>query len=82
MPQYDAYMLRIWRSRAVSGRQWVARLDQLPEGESRRFSDPEALLAHLRAILLAAEPATPPADPPPATDQAATGAERGACQGC
>jgi len=49
MPQQDAYMLRIWRSRAVSGQQWVARLEYLPEGESQRFGDPEALLAHLRA---------------------------------
>jgi len=51
MPRQDAYMLRIWRSRAVSGRQWVARLDHLPDGESRRFGDPEALLAHLQGLV-------------------------------
>jgi hypothetical protein len=34
------------------------------------------------SILLIAEPATPPPGPLPATDEAATGAEKGACQGC
>jgi hypothetical protein len=51
MPYDEVYLLRLWRSRAASGWQWAARLDRLPEGESHRFRDPEALLAHLRTVL-------------------------------
>lgn len=64
MPQQDAYMLRIWRSRAVSGQQWVARLEHLPEGESRRFGDPEALLAYLGTVVGRMEDGAPPAPRP------------------
>jgi hypothetical protein len=51
MGRYDAFMLRIWRSTAVGGRQWTARLEHLPDGQRLRFTDPEALLAHLEAIM-------------------------------
>jgi hypothetical protein len=51
MPQHDRYLLQIWRSRAVSGRQWVARMDRLSDGERLRFTDPEALLQHVRALI-------------------------------
>jgi hypothetical protein len=50
MPQVAAYLLRIWRSQTVRGWQWAARLEHLG-GESRLFSDPEALLAFLREVL-------------------------------
>lgn len=51
MPQRDTYMLQIWRGRALGGRQWVARLEQLPGGEQLRFADPRALLEHLRELV-------------------------------
>jgi hypothetical protein len=44
-------VLHIWRSRAVSGWQWAVRLESLPGGESVRFTTPEALLAHLQALV-------------------------------
>ena len=81
MATQETYLLHLYRSRAVRGWQWAARLEHLG-GESRRFSDPEALLAHLRAILLAAEPPAPPEDAAPATDEAATGVENGESQSC
>lgn len=69
MLRHETYLLRIWRSRAVSGWQWAARLQHLPDGQSRRFSDPEALLAHLQAVVRAGDPpdAAPeqPDDGPP-----------------
>ncbi len=51
MPRHDSYMLHIYRSRTVSGWQWAARLEQVPGRASRRFTDPETLLAHLRTVL-------------------------------
>ena len=51
MPQHYTYMLHIYRSRTVSGWQWAARLEQLPGRTSRRFTDQEALLAHLRTVV-------------------------------
>jgi hypothetical protein len=51
MPACETYLLHLYRSRAVSGWQWAARLQQLPAGESARFRDPEALLAYLRAVV-------------------------------
>jgi hypothetical protein len=64
MPQHDAYVLHIWRSRAVSGWQWAARLEHLPGGESVRFTAPEALLAHLQALVQRGEHGVPPAGTP------------------
>jgi hypothetical protein len=71
MPHHDAYVLHIWRSRATSGRQWAARLDHLPGGESLRFSDPAVLLAHLQALVQAGEHSEPPvgADGPARTTE-------------
>jgi hypothetical protein len=53
MPHHDVYTLHIYRSRAPSGWQWAARLEHLPGGESRRFTDPEALLEYLRSVVRA-----------------------------
>jgi hypothetical protein len=53
MPAHETYLLHVYRSRAVSGWQWAARLEHLPSGESWRFTDPAALLAHLRIVLAA-----------------------------
>lgn len=63
----QTYVLHIYRSRAVRGWQWGARLEQLPGGESRRFTDPEALLAHLRTLIRAGDPAEAPPNTPPGT---------------
>jgi hypothetical protein len=51
MPQHERYLLQIWRSRALAGRQWTARLDCLSDGERHRFTDPEALIEHVRALV-------------------------------
>jgi hypothetical protein len=51
MPQRERYLLQIWRSRALSGWQWAARLDRLSDGEQHRFTDPEALLNHLQSLV-------------------------------
>jgi hypothetical protein len=51
MLRHEAYVLHIWRSRAVSGWQWAARLEHLPGGEQVRFTTPEALLAHLQVLV-------------------------------
>jgi hypothetical protein len=77
MLRHDTYLLHLYRSRAVSGWQWAARLEYLPCGESLRFNDSEALLAHLRALVLAREPSAPPAGTPPV----ASGPETTAAEG-
>jgi hypothetical protein len=51
MPQHERYLLQIWRSRALAGWQWTARVDRLSDGERLRFTDPEALLEHLQTLL-------------------------------
>jgi hypothetical protein len=56
MPMHDTYMLHLYRSRAVGGWQWSARVDHLVGGETRRFTDPEALLAYLRTLVWTGEP--------------------------
>jgi hypothetical protein len=76
MPQHDAYVLHIWRSRAVSGWQWAARLEYLPGGESVRFTAPEALLAHLQALVRRIDDGEAP-DIPAGTDDPATAPEEG-----
>ena len=68
MPAHDTYLLHVYRSRAVGGWQWAARLERLPGGESQSFNDPEALLAHLRTLLGAGDSTDPPADMLPGTD--------------
>jgi hypothetical protein len=50
-PTRDTYMLQIYRGQTVSGRQWGARLVHVSGGESLRFGNPEALLAHLRRVI-------------------------------
>jgi hypothetical protein len=68
MPAHDTYILHIYRSRAISGWQWAARLEKLSDRASRRFTDPEALLAHLRTVLQAGAPSEPTADTPAGDD--------------
>jgi hypothetical protein len=59
MAARETYVLHLYRSRAVRGWQWAARLEHVQSGESLRFTDPEALLAHLRTVLRAGEPDEP-----------------------
>jgi hypothetical protein len=75
--QHDAYILRIWRSRAVSGWQWAARLQHLPDGQSVRFSDPAALLAHLQALVRAGVLVDPAPDTPSGADGLAPSTQEG-----
>ena len=63
MAQYDAFVLRIWRSIGEQGQQWAGRLEHLQLADSLQFSNLDALLAHLRAI---AGPLERPADSEPA----------------
>lgn len=55
MPHHQAYVLHIWHSRALGGRQWVARLDDLPDGQQVRFANRDALLRHLETVIFAEE---------------------------
>lgn len=50
MAQYDAFVLRIWRSIGEQGQQWAGRLEHLQLADSLQFSNLDALLEHLRAI--------------------------------
>ena len=77
MSRRDTYLLQVYRGRAASGRQWAARLTYVSGGEYARFSDPEALLAHLRALITNAEPSEVPGDIPAGTDESATSAAEG-----
>lgn len=77
MPARHTYMLYIYRSRAVNGWQWAARVDDLPERDSRRFTDPEALLAYLGTVVRAGEPSVAPPHPAAGRAGPATIAEDG-----
>lgn len=60
MPQYRSFLLRVWRSsRHDRHRQWAARLEGLQDGQHRRFTDVETLLAELREALAADAPDGP-----------------------
>jgi hypothetical protein len=72
MPAHEVYMLHIYHSRAVSGRQWTARLEHLPGGEQVRFTDPKALLAYLATVMLAEDPSATSREPPAGDDAAGT----------
>ena len=75
MPARETYMLHVYRSRAASGWQWAARLERLPGGEHLRFHDPEALLAHLRAVLGADDPSGTATRGPPTENVPGTALE-------
>jgi hypothetical protein len=51
MARYDWFILRIWRSGHRDGEQWAGKLERMSGGESLRFSDPDLLLDHLRALI-------------------------------
>jgi hypothetical protein len=49
--RYDWYILRVWHSGRRPDEQWAARLEAMPDGECRRFNQPDLLLAHLRTLI-------------------------------
>lgn len=51
MARYDWFILRIWRSGRRAGEQWAARLEQMPGGQSLRFTEPGDLLSYLAATI-------------------------------
>jgi hypothetical protein len=51
MTQYDAFLLRVWRSGMGDEGQWAGRVEHLPHGEILRFSTLDALLAYLYRTL-------------------------------
>ncbi len=57
MLQYRSYVLRVWRGSRRDRHRWSARLDGLQDGRRLQFTDLDALLAHLRALLDADTPA-------------------------
>lgn len=53
MGRQRSYLVRVWTSRGGEGPQWAGRVERVQaDGESRRFDDPEAMLACLRDELL------------------------------
>ena len=53
MPRYQSYLLRVWSSGRHERRQWSARLEGRQDGQHRRFTDMESLIAGLRGLLAA-----------------------------
>jgi hypothetical protein len=64
MLRHEIYSLHVYCGRAASGWQWAARLTRLPGGESLRFTDPEALLVYLQAVVRAVDRVEPRAGTP------------------
>ena len=62
MPEYDSYLLRVWRSRRAGGWAWALRLEHLQDGERLQFDDPQALID---ALWARAEPERPAGPGPP-----------------
>ncbi|HVC83162.1 MAG TPA: hypothetical protein VNL35_21950 [Chloroflexota bacterium] len=63
MAQHESFLVRVWwRARQGEG-QWVGRLEHLRQRKIQHFHDPEALLAHLRTVIMPEEIGTPEADP-------------------
>ena len=74
MLRYRSFVLQVWCGNRYDHRQWVARLEGLQDGHRLQFTDPDALLAHLRALfdpgvgadLAPSEPIPcAPTEPPP-----------------
>ncbi|HEY8286309.1 MAG TPA: hypothetical protein VIJ28_18130 [Chloroflexota bacterium] len=66
MPRHTAFILRVWRSTRHERVQWAARLEDLRDGRHEQFTNPDALLAHLRGLLDSEARSGP--DPPEGTD--------------
>jgi hypothetical protein len=53
--KHESFLIRVWwRARSGEG-QWVGRLEHLQDRAVQNFHDPEALLAHLRTVLMPTE---------------------------
>jgi len=59
MPEYDSYLLRVWRSRRHEGWEWVLRLEHLQDGRRQQLDDPAALVDALWALVDAERPSGP-----------------------
>lgn len=64
MPEYDSFLLRVWRSRRHARWEWVLRLEHLQTGRRRQLDDPAALAEALWTLVEAEQPCGPG---PPAT---------------
>jgi len=63
LAQHESFLVRVWwRARQGEG-QWVGRLEHLRQRKIQHFHDPEALLAHLRTVIMPEEFGTPESDP-------------------
>ncbi len=51
VPEYDSFLLRVWRSRRRDGWEWVLRLEHLQGEERQEFDNPEALVEALWALV-------------------------------
>jgi hypothetical protein len=54
MPEYDSFLLRVWRSKRHDGWMWALRLEHLQGGARQQFDDPTALAEALWALAEAA----------------------------
>jgi hypothetical protein len=52
MPEYDSFLLRVWRSKRHDGWEWALWLDHLQMGSRQRFDDPAALVEALWALVV------------------------------
>jgi hypothetical protein len=50
MPEYDSFLLRVWRSKRHDGWMWGLRLEHLQRGARQQFDDPTALVDALWAL--------------------------------
>jgi hypothetical protein len=62
MPEYDSFLLRVWRCRRHEGWEWALRLEHLQGGIRHEFDDPAALVEALWS-LVEAEQTTGPGPP-------------------
>jgi hypothetical protein len=49
---YQAYLLKLWQVETADGPAWRASLEEIGDGQRKRFADIEALLQHLRDEVL------------------------------
>jgi hypothetical protein len=59
MPEYDSYLLRVWRSRRRDRWEWVLYLEHLQDGLRQQFDDPAALVEALWALVETEPPCRP-----------------------
>jgi hypothetical protein len=50
VPDYDSFLLQVWRSKRHDGWMWALRLEHLQGGARQQFDDPAALADALWAL--------------------------------